>query len=100
MGMTTVQQLLCQKGHGVFSAGPDDTVYNAIKKMADENVGSLVVMEHGKLIGIITRTPLLAQCIPERPLVTSDEGGRDYGARRGVRSSELIGGCVHGADER
>jgi CBS domain-containing protein len=37
-----------------LSIGPDDTVYNAIKKMADENVGSLAVMEHGKLIGIIT----------------------------------------------
>ena len=45
--MTTVQHLLSQKGHGFFSAGPDDTV-------ADEDVGSLVVMEHGKLIGIIT----------------------------------------------
>jgi CBS domain-containing protein len=52
--MSTVQQLLSQKGNTVLSAGPDDTVYDAIKKMADENVGSLVVMEHGKLIGIIT----------------------------------------------
>jgi len=52
--MATIQQLLAQKGGGVLSIGPDDTVYNAIKKMADENVGSLVVMEQGKLIGIIT----------------------------------------------
>ena len=52
--MSTVQQLLSQKCNTVLSAGPDDTVYDAIKKMADENVGSLVVMEHGKLIGIIT----------------------------------------------
>ena len=52
--MTTVQQLLAQKGHGILCAGPDDTVYSAIKKMADEDVGSLVVMEDGKLIGIIT----------------------------------------------
>ena len=36
-----------------FSAGPDDTVYSAIKKMADENVVSLVVIERGKLIGMI-----------------------------------------------
>ena len=52
--MSTVQQLLSQRCNTVLSAGPDDTVYDAIKKMADENVGSLVVMEHGKLIGIIT----------------------------------------------
>ena len=54
MAMTTVQQLLAQKGRGVLSVRPEDTVYDAIKKMADENVGSLVVMEQGKLIGIIT----------------------------------------------
>jgi CBS domain-containing protein len=54
MAMATVQQLLAQKGGAVLSIDPDDTVYNAIKKMADENVGSLVVMEHSKLIGIIT----------------------------------------------
>jgi CBS domain-containing protein len=52
--MATVHQLLTQKGFGVLSIGPDDTVYDAIKKMADENVGSLVVVEHGKLVGLIT----------------------------------------------
>lgn len=40
--MTTVQQLLAQKGREVLSVRPEDTVYDAIKKMADENVGSLV----------------------------------------------------------
>jgi CBS domain-containing protein len=53
-GMTTVQQLLDEKGHNVFSLGPDDTVFDAIRKMAKENIGSLVVCEDGKPIGIIT----------------------------------------------
>jgi CBS domain-containing protein len=52
--MTTVQQLLAQKGRTVLSVSPEDTVLVAIKKMADENVGSLVVLEEGKLVGIIT----------------------------------------------
>jgi CBS domain-containing protein len=52
--MTIVQQLLAQKGRDVLSVRPEDTVYDAIKKMADENVGSLVVVEHGKLVGIFT----------------------------------------------
>jgi len=52
--MTTVQQLLAQKGREVFSVDPENTVYDAIKKMADENVGSLMVLEQGKLVGIIT----------------------------------------------
>jgi len=52
--MATIRQLLDKKGQEVFSVRPDETVYDAIKKMADENVGSLTVMEGDKLIGIIT----------------------------------------------
>ena len=52
--MTTAQQLLDQKGHDVSAIRPDDSVFDAIKKMADENIGSLVVVEEGKLVGIIT----------------------------------------------
>jgi CBS domain-containing protein len=52
--MTTVKQLLDQKGREVFSIPPDATVYDAIKKMADKNVGSLVVLDEDQLIGIIT----------------------------------------------
>src|ERR1043165_4080101 len=52
--MTTVRQLLDEKGHNVFTVGSGETVFDAIRKMADENIGSLVVCEGGKLIGIIT----------------------------------------------
>ena len=52
--MTSVQHILDQKGRLVLSARPDSTVYDAIKAMADNNVGSLVVLEDGKLVGIIT----------------------------------------------
>ena len=52
--MATISQVLDKKGHEVFSVGLDETVYDSIKKMADKNVGSLVVMEGNKLIGIIT----------------------------------------------
>lgn len=54
MAMATVHQLLAQKGFRVLSVSPDDTVYDAIKKMADKDVGSLVVMERGGLIGLFT----------------------------------------------
>jgi CBS domain-containing protein len=52
--MTTIRQLLHEKGHKIHSVGPDSTVYDAIRKMADENIGSLVVMEGGKIVGIVT----------------------------------------------
>ena len=50
----TVRQLLDEKGHDVFTIGPDNTVFEAIQKMADQNAGSLVVIEDGNPIGIIT----------------------------------------------
>jgi len=52
--MTTINQLLNVKGHGYLSVGPDETVYVAIKLMADEDVGSLLVMDGDALVGIVT----------------------------------------------
>jgi CBS domain-containing protein len=52
--MTAVHHLLDQKGHQVCSIRADDTVYAAIKLMAAKDIGSLVVLEDSKLVGIVT----------------------------------------------
>jgi len=52
--MTTVAHLLNQKGHNVETIGPDATVYEAIKKMADLDIGALVVVEDQQVVGLIT----------------------------------------------
>ena len=52
--MKTVKQILDAKGRDVWSAGPDDTVYDAVKLMADKGVGALVVLDDKKLVGIVT----------------------------------------------
>jgi CBS domain-containing protein len=52
--MVTVRQLLDQKGPEVFSVGPEDTVLDAIQKMAENDVGSLIVLDDGHLVGIVT----------------------------------------------
>jgi len=43
-----------QKGHAVETIGPDATVYEAIKRMADLDIGALVVTEGAKVLGLIT----------------------------------------------
>ena len=43
--MTTVRQLLDQKGKDLWSIHPDATVFDAVAKMAEKDIGSLVVME-------------------------------------------------------
>ena len=52
--MTTVKQVLDQKGGDVHCIHPDASVFDALKMMAENNIGSLVVLEDGKLVGVIT----------------------------------------------
>jgi CBS domain-containing protein len=50
----SVRHLLGRKGRNVWTIGPDATVFDAVATMADKDVGSLVVMDGEKIVGIIT----------------------------------------------
>jgi len=52
--MITIKQLLDDKGRDVWSINPEDTVFNAIKCMAEKGIGALIVLENGMLVGIIS----------------------------------------------
>ena len=52
--MKTVKQILQSKTHGILSISPDASVYDALKLMAEKEVGALLVMEGDKLVGIIS----------------------------------------------
>ena len=52
--MTSVRQLLEGKGSEVASIAPDKSVYEAMRLMADKNIGALLVLQDGKLAGIVT----------------------------------------------
>jgi CBS domain-containing protein len=52
--MVTVRQLLQAKGYDIWSITPDASVYDALKLMADKEVGSLLVLDGEKLVGIIS----------------------------------------------
>ncbi len=52
--MKTIKQLLDEKGSDIWSIGPQETVFRAIKDMAEKEIGALVVLENGKLVGIIS----------------------------------------------
>ena len=43
----------------VVSVAPEDTLGEAAQKMVDEGVGAAVVLDHGRLIGILTERDLL-----------------------------------------
>ncbi len=52
--MKTVKHLLQEKGHTVVAIGPEDSVFDAMQKMAANNIGALLVMKDEKLVGILT----------------------------------------------
>jgi CBS domain-containing protein len=52
--MKLVKHILDTKGSDIFHATPDDSVLEAIKMMAEKGVGALLVMDKGKLVGILS----------------------------------------------
>jgi CBS domain-containing protein len=77
--MKSVRQLLQAKGRNVHTIAPDARVFDALKLMADKDVGALVVTEGDRLAGIISerdyaRKVILlgksSQDIPVRDIMT------------------------------
>ncbi len=52
--MESVNQLLQTKGQEIWSVTPEILVFDALKLMADKNVGALLVLEGDKLVGIFS----------------------------------------------
>ncbi len=52
--MNFVRQILKTKGDKVWSIAPSDTVYKALQIMSENNFGSVLVIDKGKIVGIFT----------------------------------------------
>ena len=52
--MLTVSQLLAGKNHRLENVAPNEHVFEALKIMFEKDIGSLLVVEFGKLAGIFT----------------------------------------------
>jgi CBS domain-containing protein len=52
--MKKVSNILKRKGSNVITITPDITVLDALKQMAEKNIGSIVVEENGIYIGLLT----------------------------------------------
>ncbi|MBX6324412.1 MAG: CBS domain-containing protein [Chthoniobacterales bacterium] len=50
----TIRAILNQKSGEVYSISPDATVFEAIRLMDSKNVGALLVMDQGRLVGIVS----------------------------------------------
>jgi CBS domain-containing protein len=88
--MAKVQDILAVKGAHVQSVGPDASVLDAALLMNEHKIGSLVVMDGGHIVGIITERDLLQRVIAQ---------SRDPGNTlvREVMTAELVC-CLPGSE--
>lgn len=52
--MITVREIIHKKGEQVWSVNSDASVFDALKMMADTNAGTVLVMNDGKVVGILS----------------------------------------------
>ena len=79
--MRSVRQLLEAKAPEIFSISPDAPVIDAIRLMAEKCIGAVVVMEHGRLVGILSERDYARKIVlqgrssadtPVRAIMTND----------------------------
>lgn len=73
--MLKVSEILRVKGDTLYTGTPDMTIANAVKSMSELDIGSLVIMEHGQLVGMLTFRELI------RHWDTHPEQGNHYTVR-------------------
>jgi CBS domain-containing protein len=52
--LNTIASVIGRKGGQVWSLSPGASVYDAIEQMAERGVGALLVLEEGRLVGVIS----------------------------------------------
>jgi CBS domain-containing protein len=68
--MTTVTQILKSKPHKtIYSIAPGASVLEAVKLMAEKNIGGLLVLEGGNVVGVVTERDLARKAflMPKSP---------------------------------
>ena len=63
--MTTVSKVLAAKGNQVWSVTPNTRLYEALKVMAEKDVGALLVIDEGEVVGIISERDYARKVILE-----------------------------------
>jgi CBS domain-containing protein len=58
-----VSDILRVKGNTLYTANPDELLSAALNVMAEKDMGSLVVMSHGDLVGMLTFREVIQQLV-------------------------------------
>ena len=90
-----VKKLLDSIGHDVDTISPDATVYDALKRMAKKEIGALVVVEKGKMVGIFSERDYA------RKVILKGKSSKETSVREimtteviHISSDEKVGKCL------
>ncbi len=99
--MLTVRQLLGRKGYAVHTIGPDATVLEALEQMAEHDVGALVVVGDGNVIGLVSERDYARKVILKGRF-SKDTPVREIMSHHvfSVTSQETVAGCMALMTER
>ena len=89
----TVSALLHHKGSEIWSVPAETTVFEAIKIMADKNIGALLVMSGAKLAGVFTERDYT------RKVALQGKSSRETRVREIVSSDVVSVGLNHSVEE-
>ena len=68
----SLRQILVSKPKGLWTATPGDSIQSALQTMADKNVGLLVVLDQGRLIGVVSERDCARRVVlAKKPLETT-----------------------------
>lgn len=84
-----VSEILRIKGSALFTTPPDAPVLEAVKVMAQRDIGSLVMMDHGRMAGIVTFAEVL-RALAERGGTLGDLRVRDIAERNPLTATPEI----------
>lgn len=73
--MTTINDLLRDKASDIWTVEPDDSVYHALELMAEKNIGVVLVMDSGHLVGLLSERDYA------RKLILANRSSRDTAVR-------------------
>lgn len=88
-----VSMLLRSKGNDVYSVPSDASVYSAIELMADKRVGALLVVDEGRLVGIVSERDYA------RKVILMGRSSKDSFVREIMTSDPITIGCDTNVDE-
>jgi len=91
--METVAEILKTKGRDVWTITPETTVFDALKTMADKNVGALVVLDGTTVTGILSERDYA------RKVILHGKSSRELKAREIMSANVYFVGPDHNIED-